>query len=93
MLIQKIAHWLSLGALALASAIPHDATPVLERQAASTTTLVPDSTCTNGPLTRACWSDGFSIKTDFDAKAPPAGKTVTVSCIKTELALLLCITV
>ncbi|KAF2264478.1 hypothetical protein CC78DRAFT_580261 [Lojkania enalia] len=75
MFIQKIAIWLSLGSLTFASAIPPSAV-VVERQAA-TTTLVPDGQCTNGPRTRSCWSNGFSIATDFDAKAPPAGKTVT----------------
>ncbi|KAL9075600.1 MAG: hypothetical protein Q9157_003956 [Trypethelium eluteriae] len=44
--------------------------------AAATSTRVPDSACTNGPLTRACWQSGFSIATDFDAKLPPAGKVV-----------------
>lgn len=33
-----------------------------------------DSACTNGPNTRSCWQAGFSIVTDFDAKAPPAGR-------------------
>lgn len=36
-----------------------------------------DSACTNGALTRACWSDGFSIATDFDLKHPTTGVTVT----------------
>ena len=36
-----------------------------------------DSACKNGPLTRACWSDGFSIATDFDQKHPVTGATVT----------------
>ncbi|KAK4496153.1 hypothetical protein PRZ48_012132 [Zasmidium cellare] len=36
-----------------------------------------DGACTNGPLTRACWSDGFSIATDFDQKFPTTGNTVT----------------
>ncbi|KAF2472226.1 uncharacterized protein BDR25DRAFT_284795 [Lindgomyces ingoldianus] len=74
MLLQRISLWLSLGSLSLAGVIPRDAAQLesnsvlLERQ---------DGACTNGPLTRQCWSSGFSISTDFDAKAPPAGKTVT----------------
>lgn len=35
-----------------------------------------DAACTNGPNTRACWKNGFSIATDFDAKLPPEGKTI-----------------
>ncbi|KAF2733177.1 hypothetical protein EJ04DRAFT_277551 [Polyplosphaeria fusca] len=78
MFVQRAALWLSLGSLAFAGTIPRDASPVVaERQAATTTTLVPDGACTNNARTRNCWSDGFSIATDFDAKAPPAGKTVT----------------
>lgn len=34
-----------------------------------------DTACTNGPTTRSCWQSGFSIATDFDAKAPPNGVT------------------
>ncbi|KAF2434506.1 hypothetical protein EJ08DRAFT_581930 [Tothia fuscella] len=43
---------------------------------APTSTKAPDKACSNGPLTRACWSDGFSIATDFDTKWPNTGKTV-----------------
>lgn len=43
----------------------------------SSTSLVADSACTNGPLTRSCWSSGFSIATDFDQKHPTTGKTVS----------------
>ncbi|KAG9583879.1 laccase precursor, partial [Aureobasidium melanogenum] len=45
--------------------------------AVSTSTLVADSACSNGPYTRACWKDGFSIATDFDQKFPTTGKTVS----------------
>jgi len=76
MLLQKLLCWLSAGSFTLAGAVPRafpsKSSPVIaERQ-------VPDSGCTNGPRTRSCWSKGFSIETDFDAKAPPAGKEVTV---------------
>ena len=37
----------------------------------------PDPTCVNSPTSRACWSDGFSIATDFDAKWPTTGRTRT----------------
>jgi len=42
----------------------------------STSSLVADAACTNSPFTRSCWSDGFSIATDFDQKHPVTGKTV-----------------
>ncbi|KAK5733302.1 laccase, multicopper oxidase, benzenediol:oxygen oxidorectuctase [Elasticomyces elasticus] len=42
----------------------------------ATSTRVADAQCTHGPRNRACWRDGYSIATDFDAKSPPAGKTV-----------------
>ncbi|CAI6316674.1 unnamed protein product [Periconia digitata] len=45
--------------------------------AASTTSKVADAACTNGPFTRTCWSNGFSAATDFDAKWPTTGKTVS----------------
>jgi hypothetical protein len=51
-----------------------------KRQQASampTSTRVADSACTNGPFTRTCWSNGYSAATDFDAKWPTTGKTVT----------------
>ncbi|PSN60896.1 putative multicopper oxidase, type 1 [Corynespora cassiicola Philippines] len=44
-----------------------------------TSTRVADSACTNGPLTRQCWSNGFNAATDFDKKWPNTGKTVTYS--------------
>lgn len=86
MLANIVAVWLTLGSLAIAGAVPRNAEllppskVIAERQAPSGT-QVPDGECTNGPRTRNCWSRGFSIATDFDAKAPPAGKTVTVCCI------------
>lgn len=36
-----------------------------------------DVPCTNGPNTRACWKDGFSIDTDFDTQFPITGNTVS----------------
>jgi Multicopper oxidase len=44
---------------------------------AASSTKVPDASCTNGPLTRACWGNGFSIATDFDEKWPNTGRTLT----------------
>ncbi|KAF2018573.1 multicopper oxidase [Aaosphaeria arxii CBS 175.79] len=75
MLLNRVAYLLSFGSLAIAGALPPSRV-IAERQA-STSSPVPDGQCTNGPRTRNCWSEGFSIATDFDAKAPPAGKTVT----------------
>lgn len=46
---------------------------------AVSTSRVADSACTNGPLTRSCWSSGFSIATDFDLKWPDTGVTRSVS--------------
>ena len=47
-----------------------------KRQAASpTSSLVADPQCTNGPTSRACWSNGYSIATDFDQKWPTTGHT------------------
>ena len=37
----------------------------------------PDPSCTNGPLTRACWKNGYSIATDFDLKFPTTGNIVS----------------
>ncbi|KAF1991807.1 multicopper oxidase [Aulographum hederae CBS 113979] len=59
---------------------------MVKRQASSSTssvkatsTKVADSACTNGPLTRSCWSNGYNVATDFDAKWPTTGKTVSVT--------------
>lgn len=44
--------------------------------ASATTTKKPDSQCTNGPLTRQCWGNGFSIATNYDSTWPKTGKVV-----------------
>lgn len=54
----------------------------MEKRATSTSTSATstkkaDSACTNGPLTRSCWSNGYSVATDFDSKWPDTGKTVS----------------
>lgn len=36
-------------------------------------------TCTNGPTSRNCWSDGFDINTNWYNSWPDTGRTVTVS--------------
>ena len=36
-----------------------------------------DTACTNGALTRSCWTNGYSVATDFDQKFPTTGNTVT----------------
>ncbi|KAH0309446.1 putative multicopper oxidase, type 1, partial [Aureobasidium melanogenum] len=47
------------------------------KTASSSTSLVADAACTNGPNSRQCWSNGYSVKTDFDQKHPTTGNTVT----------------
>ncbi|KAF2471867.1 putative multicopper oxidase, type 1 [Lindgomyces ingoldianus] len=59
----------------LAEHIPFD--HILTTSATPTSTKVADSACTNGPLTRSCWSNGYSVATDFDAKWPTTGNTVS----------------
>lgn len=81
MLVSSFISWLSLGSFAVAGTIPLRADPfptyeeLVKRQ---------DGACTNTARTRSCWSNGYSIATDFDAKSPPDGVTVTV-CISSEL--------
>jgi len=65
-------NWLAQ-ALALAAVVTAAALPV-ER---SESLAERDTQCVNGPNTRACWVDGYSIATDFDKKHPTTGKTVT----------------
>ena len=82
---------LALASSSLADTIPFDhilwgekgysRDRLVPRQAstpAATTTRVADSTCSNGPLTRSCWANGFSIATDFDEKWPNTGRIVHV---------------
>lgn len=56
--------------------------------ATSTSTLKPDSQCTNGPLTRQCWGNGFSIATNYDSTWPNTGKVVpyTLEVTNTTMA-------
>jgi hypothetical protein len=77
MLVPSLAVWLSFGSLALAG--PLRAEP-LSDEFPSYEQMVKrqDGACTNTARTRSCWSNGYSIATDFDAKAPPDGTTVTV---------------
>lgn len=60
----------TLTSLVTSAAVPAEPVEVEERQVA-------DGACTNGPYTRACWSNGYSIATDFDQKFPTTGNTVT----------------
>lgn len=55
---------LALATTTLAAAVPE----LIER----------DSSCVNGPSTRSCWANGFSVATNTDTKWPETGKTVTV---------------
>ncbi|KIV81089.1 hypothetical protein PV11_08539 [Exophiala sideris] len=54
----------------------------------ATTTLKADSQCTNGPVTRQCWENGFSIATNYDSTWPNTGNTVkyTLEITNTTLA-------
>lgn len=81
MLLKSLAVWLSLGSLALSS--PLRAEPLDTDDFPSFDEIVKrqDGACTNGPRTRSCWTNGYSIATDFDAKSPPDGTTVTVSIL------------
>jgi hypothetical protein len=45
--------------------------------ASASVTKPPDSICHNGPFTRACWKDGFSISTNYDSTWPVTGRTVS----------------
>ncbi|CAO2650779.1 Nn.00g020710.m01.CDS01 [Neocucurbitaria sp. VM-36] len=82
MLLGTFGIWLSFASVAFAGTIPLRAEPfspsrvLVDRQATSASP-VPDGQCTNSPRTRNCWSNGYSIATDFDAKSPPDGVTVT----------------
>lgn len=85
---------LALASVSVAEQIPADhylwgpggalANAKLEKRAtssaaATTTSKAADSACSNGPLTRSCWSNGYSVATDFDAKWPNTGVTRSVS--------------
>ncbi|KAH9870311.1 hypothetical protein IAQ61_005785 [Plenodomus lingam] len=74
MLFHSFINWLSFGSIAFAGIIPLRADPLLSDRDLENRQ---DGACTNGPRTRNCWSNGYSISTDFDAKAPPDGVTVT----------------
>lgn len=45
----------------------------------SSLTGAADVECTHGPLSRNCWSGGYSISTDVDDNWPNTGRTVSVS--------------
>lgn len=46
-----------------------------------------DSSCVNGPTTRNCWNNGFSVATDSDDKWPETGNTVTYNLEVTQKTL------
>ncbi|KAF2720149.1 multicopper oxidase [Polychaeton citri CBS 116435] len=66
----------ALASVSNAIAIP-DPMKALDRRATTTTSAAADATCTNGPKSRACWTKGFSVATDFDQKFPTTGNTVS----------------
>jgi FtsP/CotA-like multicopper oxidase with cupredoxin domain len=60
--------------ISFAGLIPRaDFTPIEDRLFERQT---PDSQCTNTPMTRSCWGNGFSIATNYDSVWPTTGKTV-----------------
>lgn len=78
MLLHSFTSWLAVASVASALPRAEPPTRVLVPKQASSASPVPDGACTNSPQTRHCWSNGYSISTDFDAKSPPDGVTVTV---------------
>lgn len=62
----------ALTSFSLATAVPVRSLDLEERQDRKA-----DSACKNGPYTRMCWENGFSVATDFDQKFPLTGNTVT----------------
>src|SRR3982074_2626608 len=63
-------------AFILASLVSFASTAPTTTSQTSTSTKVADPSCTNGPFTRQCWGNGFSIATDYDVKWPVTGHTV-----------------
>lgn len=53
----------------------------------TSTTSSPISTCTNGPTSRNCWSNGLTISTDFDTTWPNTGNTVSYNFDITNITL------
>ncbi|KAF2460889.1 multicopper oxidase-domain-containing protein [Lineolata rhizophorae] len=81
---------LGLSSTALALSIPRDDVvlrPDRVRRQDPEETRVPDSNCPNTARSRHCWRSGYSIETDFDAKSPPEGGTVTYNLEITNMTL------
>ena len=57
----------------LSAALPHVVVPL-----GSEILDARDSYCNNGPTTRSCWANGYSVSTDQDQKYPDTGETVYV---------------
>jgi FtsP/CotA-like multicopper oxidase with cupredoxin domain len=55
---------------------PSVQTSALSPSQVATPTQPSDSQCTNGPFTRQCWGNGYSIATNYDAVWPVTGKVV-----------------
>jgi hypothetical protein len=78
MLLHSFTSWLAFGTVALA--LPRADSPnraLVAKQA--------DGDCTNSPRTRQCWSNGYSIATDFEEHWPDTGATVTVGQNRNQL--------
>ena len=80
MLFQVLFSGLTFGSLALAGSVTRaePPTPALVERQATSASPVPDGECTHGPQQRFCWTQGYSISTDFDAKVAPEGVDVHV---------------
>ncbi|CAK4020677.1 multicopper oxidase, type 1 [Lecanosticta acicola] len=70
-----LAGLVALASVAVAAVVPTE--QITQELTALDERATADSSCKNGPLTRACWSSGYSIATDFDQKHPSTGNTVT----------------
>jgi hypothetical protein len=78
MLLHSFASWLAIAPVALAF-------PRADPPTAAHVPRQVDGDCTNSPRTRFCWSNGYSIATDFEEKWPTTGNTVTVSKCRVRL--------
>lgn len=53
----------------------------------TTTSAAPTANCSNGPTSRGCWNQGFSVDTDFDDDWPVTGRSVSYDLTITNTTL------
>ena len=79
-LITFLSFLLALAQVSFAAFIPRAELIQLDNglvpRQATTSTRPPDAACSNGPATRSCWGNGFSIATNYDSTWPNTGKVV-----------------